>query len=400
MNPRIAHLRTYPFTRLASRLDGAAPPTDKTPIHMHIGEPRHPPPEHVATILGKGNGLGSYPASKGSEALRHACAEALVRRYALGASWSANERVAERMIVPVNGTREGLFSFVQAVTGRKSNGLVAMPNPFYQIYEGAAILAGLEPHYLNTLEENNFQPDLASVPGHIWQRCEVLFLCNPGNPAGTHMSADDWRQALALAERYDFVIAADECYADIYRHGHRPIGLLDVCREDGRDTLSRCAVFHSLSKRSNVPGLRSGFIAADPAIVAPLRQYRDYHGCAMAQTVQDASMSAWDDDTVPAANRVLYDEKFDAFCDLLSDDWQLQIPPGAFYLWASTPEDDREFVRKLYASQGVKLLPGQYLAREADGTNPGKHRVRISLVPTLDQCREAATRIGEYLRSR
>ncbi len=395
MNPRIAKLRTYPFSRLAARLEGAHPPPHLSPINMHIGEPRHAPPANIAKLLGQGNGLGSYPVSIGTPALRHSCAQALTRRYSLEAGFIN----PDSMIVPVNGTREGLFSFVQATTGGKSDGVVVMPNPFYQIYEGAAILAGVEPYYLNTVEENNFLPNLTAVPDDVWARCEVLFLCNPGNPSGTFLSLNDWRAALVLAERFDFVIAADECYADIYREGMPPPGLLDVCREDNRADFSRCAVFHSLSKRSNVPGLRSGFIAADPQIVKPLRQYRDYHGCAMAQTVQDASISAWDDDTVPAENRRIYDQKYAAFSAILADHWGITTPPGAFYVWAKTPIDDREFVRGLYASQGVKLLPGQYLAREANGVNPGKNRVRVSLVPGLDECTDAAHRIVSYLNT-
>lgn len=395
MNPRIAQLRTYPFSRLAARLDGALPPADLSVINMHIGEPRHAPPDMVASLLGRGNGLGSYPVSIGSPELRQSCARALCRRYGLEDGFIN----PDTMIVPVNGTREGLFSFVQAATGAKRNGLVVMPNPFYQIYEGAAILAGIEPYYLNTLETNNFLPDLGAVPEDVWTRCEVLFLCNPGNPSGTFMTLDDWRLAVELAERYDFVIAADECYADIYRDGSPPLGLLDMCREDNRISLARCAAFHSLSKRSNVPGLRSGFIAADPDIVTPLRKYRDYHGCAMAQTVQDASVAAWDDDSVPADNRRAYDQKYAAFMDVLGTQWNLTTPPGAFYVWAETPIDDREFVRGLYASQAVKLLPGQYLARQTHGHNPGDHRVRLSLVPGIEECTEAAHRISTYLKT-
>ncbi len=393
MNPRIAQLRTYPFARLAARLEGATPPSGLEPINMHIGEPRHEPPAMVAPLLGQGRGLGSYPASPGSPEIRQSCAGALTRRYNLGHDFVD----PDTMVVPVNGTREGLFSFVQAMTGSKQDGLVVMPNPFYQIYEGAAILAGVEPYYMNTLEDNNFLPDLDEVPDDVWQRCEILFLCSPGNPSGTFMTVENWRQALALADRFDFVVAADECYADIYREGQPPPGLLDACKEDGRTTLKRCAVFHSLSKRSNVPGLRSGFIAADPDIVTPLRKYRDYHGCAMAQTVQDASVAAWDDDQVPADNRRMYDEKYASFMQILGSRWALSTPPGAFYVWAHTSIDDREFVRGLYQSQAVKLLPGQYLAREANGHNPGQNRVRISLVPGLEQCTEAARRIGEYL---
>ncbi|MFK8030587.1 MAG: succinyldiaminopimelate transaminase [Gammaproteobacteria bacterium] len=395
MNPKIDQLRTYPFSRLAARLEGVAPPSHLNPINMHIGEPRHAPPDVVAKLLGQGNGLGRYPASIGSPELRQSCAGALTRRYDLTSDFIDSES----MIVPVNGTREGLFAFVQAATGRKRNGLVVMPNPFYQIYEGAAILAGVEPYYLNTTEDNNFVPNLKSIPADIWHRCEVLFLCNPGNPSGTLMSADDWRLALELADRYDFLVAADECYADIYREGSRPVGLLEVCKEDGRSDLSRCAVFHSLSKRSNVPGLRSGFIAADPSIVEPLRQYRNYHGCAMAQTVQDASVAAWDDDLVPAENRHIYDQKYAAFMEILGEKWALTVPSGAFYLWPETPLDDRDFVRGLFASQGVKLLPGQYLARESEGYNPGRRRVRLSLVPDLADCREAAKRISTYLNT-
>jgi N-succinyldiaminopimelate aminotransferase len=310
------------------------------------------------------------------------------------------------MVLPVNGTREALFSFVQAVVdadaGRTGDRpVVAMPNPFYQIYEGAALLAGAEPMFLNTVKANRFQPDLEAVPPDVWKRCEVLFLCSPGNPTGAVLSLDYLRQALELADKYDFVIASDECYAELYRdEAAPPPSLLEAALASGHDSFERCVVFHSLSKRSSVPGLRSGFVAGDPAIIKPYLLYRTYHGCAMPVPTQLASIAAWNDDAHAAANRGLYREKYQRVLPILAPVLDVVQPEGGFYLWADVPTDDETFTRELFATQNLTILPGSYLARTArDGTNPGTRRVRISLVASVDECVTAAQRIRTYLET-
>jgi N-succinyldiaminopimelate aminotransferase len=301
------------------------------------------------------------------------------------------------MILPVNGTREGLFSFVQAVVDPAAAQCVLMPNPFYQIYEGAALLAGAEPVYLPTLEENGYLPDLESVPASTWDRCAVLFLCSPGNPTGAVMDADFLARAIELADQHDFVIASDECYSDIYLdESSAPVGLLEVCRDLGRDDLQGCVVFHSLSKRSSVPGLRSGFVAGDAEIMAGYRLYRTYHGCAVPNAVQLASIPAWQDEAHVQVSRSLYQEKFDAVLPLLDDVLPVARPAAAFYVWVATPVDDERFARELFATRNVTVLPGRYLSRSVDGIDPGENRVRISLVATTDECVEAAQRIRDF----
>jgi len=304
------------------------------------------------------------------------------------------------MVLPVNGTREALFSFVQAVVsdGGVAQPAVAMPNPFYQIYEGAALLAGAQPVFLNTTADNRFQPDLDSIPAATWKRCQVLFLCSPGNPTGAVLSLDFLRQALELAERHDFVIASDECYADLYREEHAPpASLLQAALKSGRDRFERCVVFHSLSKRSSVPGLRSGFVAGDPAIVSRYLLYRTYHGCAMPIPTQLASIAAWNDDAHAAANRALYREKFARVVPILEPLLDVAEPDGGFYLWPDVQRDDSTFTRDLFASQNLTILPGSYLARDTASGNPGAQRVRISLVASVDECVTAAQRIRHFL---
>jgi N-succinyldiaminopimelate aminotransferase len=309
------------------------------------------------------------------------------------------------MVLPVNGTREALFSFVQAVVSTagvavfpKERAVVAMPNPFYQIYEGAALLAGAEPLFLNTSAEQRFQPDLDAVPAATWDRCQVLFLCSPGNPTGAVLSLDYLRHALELAERHDFVIAADECYAELYRdEAAPPPSLLQAAVASGHDEFQRCLVFHSLSKRSSVPGLRSGFVAGDPALIKPYLLYRTYHGCAMPVPTQLASIAAWNDDAHAAANRALYREKFACVLPILAPVLDVVEPDGAFYLWPDVQRDDETFTRELFARQNLTILPGSYLARDTAAGNPGRRRVRISLVAPLDECVDAARRIRNFL---
>jgi N-succinyldiaminopimelate aminotransferase len=365
---------------------------------MSIGEPQHPPPEFVLETLRRSLGeLGSYPATAGLAELRAACAAWLRRRYGL------KEHAVDpgTMVLPVNGTREALFAFVQAATDQKAGALIGMPNPFYQIYEGAALLAGAQPLLLDTRAEQGFEPDLAAVPAAVWQHCEVLFLCSPGNPTGAVLSLDFFRRALDLAERHDFLIASDECYADIYRNERAPPpGLLEAAEADGRESFERCIVFHSLSKRSSLPGLRSGFVAGDPAILKRFLLYRTYHGSAMPLPTQLASIAAWSDDAHAAANRHLYQEKFARVLPLLAPVLELAPPAGAFYLWPRVPGDDEHFVRELYARTNITLLPGSYLSRPGAHGDPGAQRVRISLVPPLAQCVEAAERIRDFVLPR
>jgi N-succinyldiaminopimelate aminotransferase len=340
--------------------------------------------------------LGSYPATAGLPELRAACAAWLERRYTL----RAGSVDPATMVLPVNGTREGLFAFVQAAVDAGGAPLVAMPNPFYQIYEGAALLAGAEPLYLDTREANGFVPDLQAVPARTWERCQVLFLCSPGNPSGSVLSLEFFQRALELAERHDFLVASDECYADIYlEESLPPAGLLEAAEASGRAAFERCIVFHSLSKRSSVPGLRSGFVAGDPQVLKRLLLYRTYHGSAMPIPTQRASIAAWNDDAYAAANRALYQEKFARVVPLLSAHLAVQVPAGAFYLWPRVGGDDERFVRELYARQNVTVLPGSYLAREGREGNPGAGRVRISLVPPLARCIEAAVRLCELMQA-
>jgi N-succinyldiaminopimelate aminotransferase len=396
MNPLLTRLPAYPFERLARLKAGIVAPAGLTPIDMWIGEPRHEPPTSVlATLRENLHRLGTYPTTAGLPELRSACARWLERRYRLpGGSVDP-----ATMVLPVNGTREALFAFVQAAVDPRRDPLVLMPNPFYQIYEGAALLAGAGPYFLDTTAANDYMPDLDAVPQSIWQRCQVLFLCSPGNPTGKVLSPGFLRQALALAERHDFIVAADECYTEIYLDERAPpAGLLEICLAAGHDRFQRCVVFHSLSKRSSVPGLRSGFVSGDPEILARFLLYRTYHGSAMPVPTQLASITAWQDDDYAVRNRHLYQEKFERVVPSLAPFLDIQKPDGAFYLWPDVRRDDESFVRDLYASQAVTVLPGSYLARDGTGRNPGAGRVRISLVPPVAQCIEAAERIRDFLR--
>lgn len=394
MNPALDLLRTYPFERLAALLAGNDPPASLPHIGMSIGEPKHAPPRLVLDALAAQlHQLGSYPATRGLPALREAAAAMLQRRFL-----PAGARVdAETMVLPVNGTREALFSFAQAVVAPRPDALVCMPNPCYQIYEGAALLAGAQPWYLDTTAATRFVPDLDAVPAAIWDRCQLLFLCSPGNPTGTALSEAYLRHALELAERYDFIIAADECYAELYLGAEAPVSLLRAAWNAGRTGYQRCMVFHSLSKRSSVPGLRSGFVAGDPALMKRYVLYRTYHGCVMPVPTQLASAVAWTDDAHVAANRELYRQKFAAVLPTLQPLMDVALPDGAFYLWPDLHCDDVAFTRALHAAQNLTVLPGSFLARAHDGSNPGEGRVRISLVAGVDECITAATRIRDFM---
>jgi N-succinyldiaminopimelate aminotransferase len=395
MNPRLARLEAYPFERLAALKAGIVPPAGLPHVAMSIGEPRHDPPSIVLETLSEHLGdLGSYPATAGLPALREAAARWLERRFRL-----APESVdAATMVIPVNGTREALFAFVQAAVDPDRGARVAMPNPFYQIYEGATLLAGAEPLYLDTLPENRFNPALEDVPAGTWRDVQVLFICSPGNPTGAVATRAWLQQALELADRHDFVIAADECYADLYLdESHPPPSLLEAARAAGRDRFERCIVFHSLSKRSSVPGLRSGFVAGDPALIRAFLRYRTYHGSAMSMPTQYASAAAWSDDVHSRENRARYREKFVQVLPILAPVLDVTQPDGGFYLWPRVPGDDERFVRELYARCNVTILPGRYLGRAGPRGNPGAGRVRISLVPPVAECVEAAVRLRDFL---
>jgi N-succinyldiaminopimelate aminotransferase len=398
MNPALQLLQAYPFEKLAALLKGSVPPAGLAPIALYIGEPRHAPPRLVIDALAASlDQLGSYPATKGLPALRAAIAGHLERH-----AVPAGARIdAETMVLPVTGTREGLFSLVQFAVDPGKRPIVALPNPSYQIYEGAALLAGAEPLYLNTTADNGMVPDLDAVPAATWDRVQVLMLCSPGNPTGAVLSRDYLRHALALAEKHDFIIASDECYADLYTdEASPPPSLLGVAWEMGRMNYERCLVLRSLSKRSSVPGLRSGFVAGDPALMVPYLLYRTYHGCAMPLPTQLASVVAWNDEAHVVANRALYREKFARVLPILAPHLGVALPPGGFYLWPDVGGDDIAFTRELHGSQSLTLLPGSFMAREVGGVNPGRGRVRISLVPTVDDCVEAARRMVAFIEGR
>ena len=389
MNPDLNLLHPYPFEKLAQLFSGHVPAA-KPHIALSIGEPQHPAPAFIQQITRDNTDLlAKYPSTIGIAELRQSIAGWLQRRYAVKVD-------ADSQILPVNGTREALFAFAQAVLDRSQKPLVLMPNPFYQIYEGAALLAGGEPVYLPCTEHSGLQPDFAAVPESVWQRCQLLYICSPGNPTGAVMSIEQMSTLIELADRYDFVIASDECYADIYSDTPPP-GLLQACAALGRDDFRRCVVFHSLSKRSNLPGMRSGFVAGDATVLGQFLRYRTYHGCAMPMHHQIASIAAWDDDRHAADNRALYQQKFDAVMEILDGVLDVSKPEAGFYLWPKTGISDETFALELKRQQNVTVLPGRYLSREIDGLNPGAGRVRMALVATLEECIEGAKRIREFV---
>ncbi|MBD8493577.1 succinyldiaminopimelate transaminase [Pseudomonas syringae] len=398
MNNAMQLLQPYPFEKLRALLGSVTPNPDKRPIALSIGEPKHTSPAFVAQALVDNlDKMAVYPTTLGVPALREAIGHWCERRFGVPEGWID----PARHVLPVNGTREALFAFTQTVVNREANGLVVSPNPFYQIYEGAALLAGAQPHYLPCLSEHGFNPDFDAVPAETWQRCQILFLCSPGNPTGALIPVDTLKKLIALADQYDFVIASDECYSELYfDEATPPPGLLSACAELGRRDFKRCVVFHSLSKRSNLPGLRSGFVAGDAEILKAFLLYRTYHGCAMPVQTQLASVAAWNDEAHVLANRDLYREKFDAVLDILGPVLDVQRPDGSFYLWPNVGGDDAAFCRDLYLEQHVTVVPGSYLSREVDGFNPGAGRVRLALVAPLAECVEAAERIRTFINNR
>lgn len=395
MNPSLARLQPYPFERLRALLAGAQPRPDMPHIAMSIGEPRHAPPQFVIEALTASlNTLNSYPTTAGIAPLRESIAAWLMKRFGL----PSGAVRADTMVLPVNGTREALFAAVQALTDRSADALVVMPNPFYQIYEGAALLAGAEPWFMGSDPTNEHLPDLDSVPAQVWQRCQLLFLCSPGNPTGAVASVDYLQRALELADRYDFVVASDECYSEIYLdEANPPPGLLQAAVAAGHRQFERCLVFHSLSKRSSLPGLRSGFVAGDAALIKPFLLYRTYHGCAMPVHTQLASIAAWNDEQHVMENRSLYRRKFAQVLPILQSVLEVDAPQASFYLWPFVQNDER-FARALFEQQHVTVLPGSYIAREGASGNPGRNRVRMSLVASPSECVQAAERIREFMK--
>lgn len=396
MNPDLAKLQPYPFEKL-NQLKAAVTPNTALPhIALSIGEPKHSAPQFAQqAILDNIAKLENYPTTKGLPELNQTIADWLQRRFEL------RHIDPLQQVIPVNGTREAIFAFTQAAVDRSAaNPVVVCPNPFYQIYEGASYLAGATPHFLPCLAENDFHPDFAAVPESVWHDCQLLFVCTPGNPTGATLDLAQFEQLLTLADRYDFVLASDECYSEIYVEGKEaPLGLLQACALLGRDDYHRCVVFHSLSKRSNLPGMRSGFIAGDASLLAPFLLYRTYHGCAMSVPTQLASIAAWNDETHVAHNRALYTQKFAAVIDILSPLMPVQQTDASFYLWVETPIDEEQFAQQLFAQQHVTVLPGSYLSRTVDGINPGQRRVRMALVASVDECIDAAQRIRRFVES-
>jgi N-succinyldiaminopimelate aminotransferase len=390
MNPNLANLQPYPFQRLRDLFSGITPNAAYKPINLSIGEPKHDTPALIKqALIDNLGGLATYPTTAGVPELREAIANWASRRYGIPLL------NAEKEIAPVNGSREALFAFAQAVINTKkiANPIVICPNPFYQIYEGAAFLAGAEPYFLNTLPENQHTMDFDSVPVEIWNRTQLVYVCSPGNPSGKVMSLDQWKMIFELSDLYGFLIAADECYSEIYfNEAIKPLGALEAAQKLGRD-YSRLVVFSSLSKRSNVPGMRSGFVAGDANILEQFLLYRTYHGCAMSPAVQAASIAAWNDEVHVIENRRLYAEKFKTVTPMLENTLGVEMPDAAFYLWTKTEMPDTEAAVRLYRDFNVTVLPGSFLAREAHGVNPGKHFIRLALVASLDECIEAANRI-------
>ena len=395
MNPELNKLHPYPFEKLSRLKAGITPDPKLNHIALSIGEPKHQAPEFVLNYLTQHiSGVSAYPLTKGLPELRQSIANWLTKRFKL----PDNSLVADDHIIPVNGTREALFAFAQAVIDRKKNPLIVMPNPFYQIYEGAAYLAGAEPYYLNTTADNHYLPDFDNVSAEVWADCQLLYICSPGNPTGAVLSQSTLQKLIGLADKHDFIIASDECYSELYfDENNPPVGLLEAAAKMGNTDYSRCVVFHSLSKRSNLPGLRSGFVAGDKNILQQFLKYRTYHGCAMPIHHQQASIQAWSDEKHVKENRLLYQKKFNAVIDILHPVIKVKKPDAGFYLWTQTPASDEEFARDLFAQQNITVLPGSYLSREANGINPGAGHIRMALVAAYDECIEAADRIRQFL---
>jgi N-succinyldiaminopimelate aminotransferase len=396
LNPRLGRLQTYPFQKLTALLEGAKPNPALRPIPLYIGEPKHPTPEFIKRALTDNlSGLAAYPPTAGTPELREAIAAWLEKRYGIP------KIDATTQVIPVTGTREALFAIAQAVVDTtKPDPVVVCPNPFYQIYEGAALLAGATPVFMNQVAANDYALDLGQIAPDVWRRTQLVYVCSPGNPTGHVMTLADWKALFELSDRYGFVIASDECYSEIhFDEANPPLGGLEAAHKLGRTAYPRLVIFSSLSKRSSVPGMRSGFVAGDPAVLKPYLLYRTYHGCAMSGPVGAASTVAWRDEAHVVENRRLYRDKFDTAMSILKPVLDVSMPDAAFYLWVHTPIPDPEFTRRLYESQAVSVLPGSYLARESGGINPGTDRVRIALVSSTEECAESARRIRDFVKA-
>lgn len=392
MNPNLNLLQPYPFQKLRQLLDGVTRNTALRPIDLQIGEPKHATPTFIRqALIDQLDGLSNYPTTLGIPALRNNIAAWIQRRFNL------TTIDPDTQVIPINGSREALFAFAQTVIDSSaSKPVVACPNPFYQIYEGAAFLAGATPHFINTLPKNDFKLDFSQLSDDVWSRTQLIYVCSPNNPTGGVMTLDEWRELFALSDRYGFVVASDECYSEIYfDENNPPLGALDAANRLGRTGFPRLVVFNSLSKRSNVPGLRSGFAAGNAAILEKFLLYRTYHGSAMNPAAQAASAAAWNDEAHVVENRRLYAQKFADAMAILADTGAVQMPSASFYLWINTPIDDTEFTKRLYQDYNVTVLPGSFLAREARGLNPGKNYVRIALVASPQECIEAMSRIKQ-----
>ncbi|HUX63613.1 succinyldiaminopimelate transaminase [Sulfuricella sp.] len=395
MNPNLDLLHPYPFQKLRDLFRGVTPNPNYSPINLSIGEPKHATPDFIRRALAENlDGLANYPTTQGSDALRQSIGAWIERRYGIP------QLNPNTQVLPVNGSREALFAFAQAVIDTsKPDPVIICPNPFYQIYEGAALLAGATPYFLNTTPENGYAMDFSSVPEEIWRRTQLIYACSPGNPTGKVMDIEEWSRLFDLSDKYGFIIASDECYSELYPDEHMPpLGALQVAHQLGGEDYGRLVVFNSLSKRSNVPGMRSGFVAGCESILEKFLLYRTYHGCAMNPAVQAASAAAWNDEAHVEENRRLYREKFATVTPLLRQALKVEEPDAAFYLWAQTPVSDTGFAKALYRDYNVTLLPGSFLAREAHGLNPGTNFVRIALVAPLAQCMEAAERIQNLVK--
>jgi N-succinyldiaminopimelate aminotransferase len=393
MNPDLQKLQPYPFQKLAALFREVNPNPDYRAISLSIGEPKHATPQFIRDALANNlAGLANYPSTAGSDALRSTIANWLAARYGIPAPNAATQ------VLPVNGSREALFSFAQAVVDRsKDDPVVVCPNPFYQIYEGAAYLAGATPLFLNNLPENNFALNISQLPDEIWRRTQLVYVCTPGNPTGSVMTQREWETLFEMSDRHGFMIASDECYSEIY-FSEKPLGALQAAQRAGRSDYRRLMMFSSLSKRSNVPGMRSGFVAGDAAAIEKFALYRTYHGSAMNPAVQAASIAAWNDEAHVAENRRLYREKIERVVGILNPALPVTMPEAGFYLWLRTPVADTRYAQGLYRDYNVAVLPGSYLARSANGVNPGENYVRLALVASTEETVEAAQRIAEYSR--
>lgn len=393
MNPDLEKLQPYPFQKLAALFAAVTPNPDLRAISLSIGEPKHATPQFIKDALIQGlDGLANYPTTAGSDALRSTMGDWIGKRYGIPTL------DAKTQVLPVNGSREALFSFAQGVIDRSQKSpAVVCPNPFYQIYEGAAFLAGATPYFLNTLPGDHFKLNFAQLAEEVWQRTQLIYVCTPGNPSGSVMDLGEWETLFEMSDRYGFVIASDECYSEIYFGDNKPLGALQASQLLGRSDYKNLVMFSSLSKRSNVPGMRSGFVAGDAKVIAKFALYRTYHGSAMNPAIQAATIAAWNDEAHVIENRRLYAEKFAQVLAILKPVLPVVMPDAGFYLWLRTPISDTDFAQRLYRDYHVTVLPGSYLAREAQGVNPGENFVRLALVASTNETIDAAKRIAEFV---